>query len=137
ARSPGPPGLGGPAGTLFSQFGIAPGIDFADAHLEASKTTVAGHFGALFKVNDRLSFGARFMTQAKFDYSGTASFTQVPTGLVVPADLSVGSLTIPAGCPIAALLTAPAASCNGIALNLFNPSAGVFRAQPVPTTLKN
>ena len=122
---------------LFGQFGIAPGTDFADTHLEASKTTVAGHFGALFKVNDRLSFGARFMTQAKFDYSGTASFTQVPTGLVVPADLTVGSLTIPAGCPIDALLTAPAASCNGIGLNLFNPSAGVFRSQPVTTTIKN
>src|SRR2546425_8096323 len=31
--------------------------------------------------------------------------------------------------PIDALLTAPAASCNGIGLNLFNPSAGVFRSQ--------
>src|SRR5205823_5393454 len=124
-------------GTLFSQFGIAPGTDFADTHLEASKTTVAGHFGALFKVNDRLSFGARFMTQAKFDYSGTASFTQVLTGLVVPADLTVGALTIPAGCPIDALLTAPAASCGGIGLNLFNPSAGVFRSQPVTSTIKN
>src|SRR2546422_6948029 len=93
ADAPVPTALGVPAGTLFSQFGIAPGTDFADTHLEASKTTVAGHFGGLFKVNDRLSFGARFMTQAKFDYSGTASFTQVLTGLVVPADLTVGSLT--------------------------------------------
>ena len=137
ADAPVPTALGVPAGTLFSQFGIAPGTDFADTHLEASKTTVAGHFGALFKVNDRLSFGARFMTQAKFDYSGTASFTQVLTGLVVPADLTVGSLTIPAGCPIDALLTAPAASCGGIGLNLFNPAAGVFRSQPVTTTIKN
>src|SRR3989441_12691224 len=39
--------------------------------------------------------------------------------------------------PIDALLTAPAASCNGIGLNLFNPSAGVFRSQPVRTTIKN
>src|SRR5437867_4508741 len=65
----------------FGQFGIAPGTDFANAHLEATKTTVAAHFGAIFNVNDQLSFGARFLTQAKFDYSGTASFTQVPTGL--------------------------------------------------------
>src|SRR5437660_179241 len=54
-----------------------------------------------------------------------------------PADLTVGALTIPAGCPIDALLTAPAASCGGIGLNLFNPSAGVFRSQPVTTTIKN
>src|SRR5438876_7693470 len=45
--------------------------------------------------------------------SDLASFTQVLTGLVVPADLTVGALTIPAGCPIDALLTAPAASCGG------------------------
>src|SRR5213593_4113587 len=122
---------------IFGQFGIAPGTDFADAHLEATKTAVGAHFGAVLKVNDRLSFGANFLTQAKFDYSGTATFTQVPTNLVVPADLTVGSLTIPAGCPIDALLTAPAASCNGIGLNLFNPSAGVFRSQPVTTTIKN
>src|SRR5256714_2715289 len=137
AEPPVPPPLGVPAGAPFTQFGIAPGTDFADTHLEASKTTVAGHFGALFKVNDRLSFGARFMTQAKFDYSGTASFTQVLTGLVVPPDLMVGGLTIPAAVPSDPLLTRPAASCNGIGLNLFNPSAGVVPTQPVTTTIKN
>src|SRR5213080_5081746 len=130
ADAPVPTALGVPAGTLFSQFGIAPGTDFADTHLEASKTTVAGHFGALFKVNDRLSFGARFMTQAKFDYSGTASFTQVLTGLVVPADIAVGPLTIPAGTPVDLFLNAPP-------LSLFDPTTGVFKSQPVTTTIKN
>src|ERR1044072_686113 len=65
-----------PAGTVFDQFGIAPGTDFANAHLEASKTTVAAHFGAILKASDRLSFGANFLTQAKVDYSGTATVTQ-------------------------------------------------------------
>src|SRR5881396_3041843 len=103
---------------LFGQFGIAPGTDFADTHLEASKTTVAGHFGA------------RFMTQAKFDYSGTASFTQVLTGLVVPADIAVGPLTIPAGTHVDLFLNAPP-------LSLFDPTTGVFKSQPVTTTIKN
>src|SRR5437773_1571970 len=85
---------------LFAPYGLAPGTDFANVHLEATKTTVAAHFGTSFKVSDRLSFGANFLTQAKFDYSGTATFTQVPTGLVVPAAVSVGALTIPAGTPI-------------------------------------
>ncbi len=124
---------GVPAGTTFGQFGIAPGTDFADAHLEATKTTVAAHFGAIFKVNDRLSFGARYLTQAKFDYSGTATFTQVPTGLIIPAAITVGPLTIPAGTPIDALLAAPAPT----GLGLFDPNTGVFRTQPVTTTLKN
>src|SRR3989475_858182 len=137
ADAPVPTALGVPAGTLFSQFGIAPGTDFADTHLEASKTTVAGHFGALFQSNDRRSFGARFMTQSKLVDSGTASFTQVLTGLVVPADLTVGSLTIAAGCPIDALLTAPAAPCGGNRVHLFNPAARVFRAPPGTTPTKN
>src|SRR6266705_850907 len=57
------PGI--PLGTRFGQFGIAPGTDFANAHLEATKTTVAAHFGAILKVSDRLSCGAKFLTQAK------------------------------------------------------------------------
>src|SRR3989475_11438687 len=119
----------------FGQFGIAPGTDFANAHLEATKTTIAAHFGAIVKVNDQLSFGARFLTQAKFDYSGTASFQQVPTGLIVPADIVVTPTdTIHAGTPIDALLGAPA-SLGG--LDLFNPTTGVFRSQPVTTTIKN
>src|SRR3989454_3456246 len=130
------PGL--PLGTTFSQFGIAPGTDFVNAHLEATETTVAAHFGATFKATDRLSFGANFLTQAKFDYSGTATFTQVPTNLVVPADLPLdlplGTLTIPAGCHVDDLLTAPTAACGGLGLGLFN--TGVV-TQPVATTVKN
>src|SRR5216110_929233 len=125
---------GVPAGTRFSLFGIAPGTDFANAHLEATKTTVAAHFGAIVKVSDQLSFGANFLTQAKFDYSGTATFTQVPTNLVVPADLPLGTLTIPAGCHVDDLLTAPTAACGGLGFGLFNT---VFVTQPVTTTIKN
>src|SRR5205807_811942 len=113
-----------------SKLGIGLGTDFADAHLEATKPTVAAHFGATFKVNERLSLGANFLTQAKFDYSGTATFTQVPTNLVVPADLAVGALTIPAGTPIDLFLNAPP-------LSLFDPTSGVFKTQPVTTTIKN
>src|SRR5690349_7291845 len=118
---------------VFGQFGIAPGTDFADAHLEATKTTVTAHWGAIVKVNDRLSFGARYLTQAKFNYSGTATFAQVPTGLIIPAAIAVGPLTIPAGTPIDALLAAPAPT----GLGLFDPNTGVFRTQPVTTTIKN
>src|SRR6266700_1816828 len=130
---------GVPAGTRFSQFGIAPGTDFATAHLEATKTAVAAHFGAIFKASDDLSFGANFLTQAKFDYSGSARFAQVPTGLIVPAPIPVGALTIPAGCPIDTLLAGaggPGTKC-GIGLSLFNPTAGALRSQPVTTTIKN
>jgi long-chain fatty acid transport protein len=131
ADAPVPTSLGVPAGTVFGQFGIAPGTDFADARLEATKTTVAAHFGAIAKVTDRLSLGARYLLRAKFDYAGTARFTQVPTGLVIPADITVGAFTIPAGTPVDALLAAPATSGG---LDLFNT---VLTTQAVTTTLTN
>jgi len=134
-----PTSLGVPDSTVFAQFGIAPGTDFANAHLEATKTTVAAHFGAIFKASDQLSFGANFLTQAKFNYSGSASFTQVPTGLIVPAPIPLGALTIPAGCPIDTLLAGAGGlgSKCGVGLSLFNPTAGALRSQPVTTTVKN
>ena len=101
-----PPPPGAPP-YLFGQFGIAPGTDFANAHLEASKTTVTAHWGGIIKINDNLSIGGRYLMHAKFDYSGTGTFTQVPTGLVVPADIILPSAppdTIHAGTPVDALL---------------------------------
>src|SRR5207249_1845091 len=47
---------------------------------------------------------------------------------------TVGTLTIPAGTPIDVLLAAPIAVGG---LDLFNPTTGVFRSQPVTTTIKN
>src|SRR5205809_4714392 len=75
---------------LFGQFGIAPGTDFANTHLEASKTTVTAHWGGIIKVNDKLSFGGRYLMHAKFDYEGTAQFSQVLTGLSIPPTIVVG-----------------------------------------------
>jgi long-chain fatty acid transport protein len=130
ADAPVDPALGVPAGTVFGQFGIAPGTDFANAHLEATKTTVTAHWGAIIKVNNRLSIGGRYLMHAKFDYEGTADFTQVATNLVLPATITVGLLTLPAGTPIDALLSAPPP--NG--LYLFNT---VLRNQAVATTITN
>src|SRR5882762_6047123 len=66
AEAPVDPALGVPPGTVFGQFGIAPGTDFADAHLEATKTTVTAHWGGIIKVNDKLSIGGRYLMHAKF-----------------------------------------------------------------------
>jgi long-chain fatty acid transport protein len=130
AEAPVDPALGVPLGTVFGQFGIPPGTDFADAHLEASKTTVTAHWGGIIKVNDKLSIGGRYLMHAKFDYSGTARFTQVNTNLVLPATITVGALTLPAGTPIDLLLSAPPP--NG--LYLFNT---LLTTQAVSTTITN
>src|SRR5438034_3412809 len=116
---------------VFGQFGIAPGTDFADAHLEASKTTVTAHWGGIIKVNDKLSFGGRYLMHAKFDYEGTAQFSQVLTGLSIPATIVVGPLTIPAGTSIDAFLAAPLTSGG---LDLFRT---VLTTQAVSTTITN
>jgi long-chain fatty acid transport protein len=136
AQAPLPTALGVPAGTVFGQFGIAPGTDFADAHLEATKTTVTAHWGGIIKVNDKLSIGGRYLMHATFDYSGTASFSQVATNLVVPANISVGALTIPAGCPIDDLLAqAPGGpACGGLGLAIFNTE---LVPQAVTTSITN
>jgi long-chain fatty acid transport protein len=134
AAAPVPALPGIPPGTVFGQFGIAPGTDFADTHLGASKTTVTAHWGGIIRVNDKLSIGGRYLMHAKFDYKGTAQFSQVLTGLVIPADLAVGPLVIPAGTPIDAFLAAPTGS-GGLAL--FDPTTGLLRTQAVSTTITN
>jgi long-chain fatty acid transport protein len=116
---------------LFGQFGIAPGTDFANAHLEATKTTVTAHWGGIIKVNDKLSIGGRYLMHAKLDYSGTGSFTQVPTNLIIPASIAVGTFVIPAGTPVDALLAAPATSGG---LDLFNT---LLTTQTVTTSITN
>ena len=63
---------------------------------------------------------------AKFDYSGTAQFGQVPTNLIIPADIVIGGVTVaPAGTPVDALLRA---------LGVFNT---ILVPQSVSTSITN
>src|SRR5207244_4290945 len=59
------------------------------------------------KVNDRLSIGGRYLMHAKLDYSGTATFDSVPTGIIVPTTIVLpgGLPPIPAGTPLDAVLS--------------------------------
>ena len=122
------PVAGLPAGTTFGAFGIADGTDFADATLTASNTSFGGHFGAIAKVNDRLSIGAHYLMKVSLDYSGTAHFTQVPTGITIPADLTIPGLgTIPAGTPLDTFLAS---------LGIFS-STGLLADQTATASIAN
>jgi long-chain fatty acid transport protein len=122
------PVAGLPPGTTFGQFGIPLGTDFADADLNASKTSFGGHFGALFKVNNKLSFGARYLMKVNLDYAGTAHFTQDSTHLVIPATITIPGLPpIAAGTPVDALLNS---------LGVFS-SSSLLGDQTVTTSLAN
>ena len=126
--------LPGPTVIPFTAFGITPGTDFANAHLEASHTKVTGaHFGVTVKVNDRLSIGGRYLMHAKLDYSGTATFDSVPTGIIVPTTIVLpgGLPPIPAGTPLDAVLSqfgvySTLLPNQGVTTTITNPEQFVF-----------
>lgn len=97
-----PAGL--PAGTTFGMLGVPRLTDFADAALEATGTGYAVNFGAIIKVNDRLSIGGHWLTRKHISYDGDAVFDTVATGLVVPSTIGVCPACIPAGTPVDAVL---------------------------------
>ncbi len=84
----------GTGGLTFNNFGIPFGTDFANLRLKGNATGFTGHVAALLKVNDQISVAARYLMGAKVKINkGTADFTSVPTGRVLPA----GNPFIPGG----------------------------------------
>src|SRR5204863_188641 len=71
-------------GVTFGQLGIPAYTDFVDAVLKASGNGVGFHFGVQWRATDRLSFGGRWLTRRTIKYDGTANFTQIATGLILP-----------------------------------------------------
>ena len=88
-------------GVTFAALGVAAGTDFADANLDGNGTAVGFHVGVSAKVNDWLDVGARYMSRQSVTFNNASVFiSQIPTNLVVPADLP----GIPAGTPIDGLV---------------------------------
>ncbi len=71
--------------TTFAALGIPAGTDFADARIHGTATSYGAHFGLIYKMSDRLSLGARYLTGVTAKGSGYAGFTQVPTGIILSA----------------------------------------------------
>ncbi|HJS47349.1 MAG TPA: outer membrane protein transport protein [Gemmatimonadales bacterium] len=89
-------------GVTFSNLGVASGTDFADLNLEGGGNSTGFHVGAIVKATDRLSFGARYLSQQSIDIDdGQADFTQVATGLVLAPNNPLG---LPGGTPVDALV---------------------------------
>ncbi len=87
----------GGGGATFANIGIPVGTDFADAKVKGTANSWSGHFGIIWRPTDRLSLGARYMMGATAKGSGTARFTQVNTGILLPAGNPLG---LPAGTPL-------------------------------------
>ncbi len=82
-----------PPGTRFSALGIPTGTDFAEAHLDAKGNGWALNAGVIVKVSERVSIGGHYLTRATIDYDGDATFTQIPTGLVLPLNNPINPAT--------------------------------------------
>lgn len=78
------------AGELLGEFGIPIYTDFANAELSASGTGVGFNLGAQVKFWERLALGVRYLHRVKITYDGDAVFTQIPTGIVLPANNPLG-----------------------------------------------
>ena len=103
-------------GITFAQIGVPPGTDFANFKISGSDFGIAGHVSLLVKANEKLSFGARYLSRHKIKGDELElESAQVPTGLRTPAPLP----GIPAGTPVDALL-APQFAAGG---RLSNQSA--------------
>jgi long-chain fatty acid transport protein len=88
-------------GVTFAALGIAAGTDFADANLDGNATKLGFHVGIAAKVTDWLDMGARYLSRQSVSFNNAAvTITQIPTNLVIPANLP----GIPAGTPVDALV---------------------------------
>ncbi len=88
-------------GVTFGALGIAAGTDFADANLDGNATKLGFHVGVAAKVTDWLDIGARYLSRQSVSFNNASvTITQIPTNLVIPADLP----GIPAGTPVDALV---------------------------------
>jgi long-chain fatty acid transport protein len=110
-------------GITFAQIGVPSGTDFANFKISGSDFGIAGHVSLLVKANEKLSFGARYLSRHKIKSDELElESAQVPTGLRTPAPLP----GIPAGTPVDALL-APQFAAGG---RLANQSAATELTVP-------
>ncbi len=93
----------------FASLGIPTGTDFADAELKATGTGFSVNFGGILKISDRFSIGGHWMTRKTIKYDGTAAFTQLLTGLILPPNNPLNPvLGLPPSAPLPVdALTAP------------------------------
>lgn len=90
--------------------GIPSRTEFARARLKGDAWGYGAHVGIQGKLAPNWTFGVRYMTQIVFSYKNAdATFTQVPTNLIVPANIpnpaNPSQVAIPAGTSIDAVVT--------------------------------
>jgi long-chain fatty acid transport protein len=105
----------------LASLGVPVGTDMGDALFDVSGSGWGGHIGLLIKATDRLSLGARYLSRVKINFTGTATFTPVATGIVLPAGNPFPG--VPGGTPLDALLAS--AFATGGALSKQNATTTI------------
>jgi long-chain fatty acid transport protein len=90
-------------GTTFGQVtGLPPNtVAFLDSELEANGTGFGFNVGVLLRPSPAVQFGLNYRSQVTVDFDGDATFTPVPTNIVLEAGNPLGA---PAGTPLDAVL---------------------------------
>jgi long-chain fatty acid transport protein len=86
----------------LGSLGVPAGTDMADVLFDVSGSGWGWHLGMLFKPSDRLSIGFRWLSKVQIHYTGTASFTQLQTGIILPPG---NPFTVPGGTPLDVVLS--------------------------------
>jgi long-chain fatty acid transport protein len=77
-----------PTGATFGQLGIASGTEFAQGRLKGTGSAWGVQVGLSGRPTPEWSVGVRFLSALDINYDGAdATFTQVPTGLIVGGTL--------------------------------------------------
>jgi long-chain fatty acid transport protein len=97
-----------PTGATFAALGVKAGTDFADVQLKGHALHAGYHLGLLFKANDKVSIGMRYLSGQKVDISnGTITTKQISAvkadGSKYVLPIALGP-TLPAGTPMDALV---------------------------------
>jgi long-chain fatty acid transport protein len=88
----------GGLGITFGELGFARGSEFGRVTLSGSGTAVGYTIGGLLRPLPGVQIGARYLSALTFRYDGsTATFTRVPTGLVLAGGNPFG---VPGGTPV-------------------------------------
>ena len=120
----------GTQSVLLSSLGIAQRTEFARARLKGDAWGYGAHVGIQGKLSPNWTFGLRYLTKIDFKYDNAdATFTQVATGLVVPAAIpnptNPSQIVVPAGTSIDAIVTP------------FFSAGGALSAQKVSTKISH
>lgn len=92
-------------GVPFAALGVPLGTPFANVKMESKEAYGwGGHVGLLLQVTDQVWIGLRYLSAIKLSYTGTIRFSPLLTGLIIPATVTLGGQTVPAGTPLDVVL---------------------------------